>query len=62
VWQPVPDEAVITEPNKVGRAMKWIFMENGQKRFRCFPAGERGLSREPRGVRGSRACVGFVAG
>jgi hypothetical protein len=36
VWQPVPDEAVITEPNKVGRDMKWIFMENGQKRFRCF--------------------------
>jgi hypothetical protein len=36
VWQPVPDEAVITEPNKVGRAMKWIYMENGQKRFRCF--------------------------
>ena len=36
VWQPVPEEAVITEPNKVGRAMKWILMENGQKRFRCF--------------------------
>jgi hypothetical protein len=36
VWQPVPQEAVITEPNKVGRAMKWIYMENGQKRFRCF--------------------------
>src|SRR5215470_5430584 len=26
VWQPVPDEALITEPNKVGRAMKWILM------------------------------------
>ena len=36
VWQPVPTEAVITEPNKVGRAMKWIYMENGQKKFRCF--------------------------
>ena len=40
VWQPVPSEAVITEPNKVGRAMKWIYLENGEKRFRCFlPAG-----------------------
>jgi hypothetical protein len=36
IWQPVPEEAVIVEPNKVGRAMKWIYMENGQKRFRCF--------------------------
>jgi len=36
VWQPVPTEAVITQPNKVGRAMKWIYMENGQKKFRCF--------------------------
>jgi hypothetical protein len=40
VWQPVPSEALITEPNKVGRAMKWIYIENGEKRFRCFlPAG-----------------------
>jgi len=40
VWQPVPKEAVITEPNKVGRAMKWIYMENGERKFRCFlPAG-----------------------
>jgi hypothetical protein len=40
VWQPVPTEAVITEPNKVGRAMKWLYMENGERKFRCFlPAG-----------------------
>lgn len=36
VWQPVPDEAVITEPNKVGHAMKWIMIEDGVKKFRCF--------------------------
>ena len=36
IWQRVPDEAVIKEPNKVGRAMKWIYMENGEKKFRCF--------------------------
>jgi hypothetical protein len=36
VWQAVPIEAVITEPNKVGRAMKWVYMENGEKKFRCF--------------------------
>jgi hypothetical protein len=39
-WQRVPEEAVIKEPNKAGRAMKWLFMENGEKKFRCFlPAG-----------------------
>src|SRR5207248_668559 len=36
VWQPIPNEAVIKEPNKVGRAMKWIYVENGEKKFRCF--------------------------
>ena len=36
IMQEGPQEAVITEPNKVGHAMKWIYMENGQKRFRCF--------------------------
>jgi hypothetical protein len=40
VMTEVPAEAVITEPNKFGQAMKWIFVENGRKTFRCFiPAG-----------------------
>ena len=32
----VPDDAVITEPNRAGHAIKWIYMENGVKKFRCF--------------------------
>jgi len=35
-WQRVPEDAVIKEPNRVGRAMKWIVIENGEKKFRCF--------------------------
>lgn len=35
----VPDEAVITEPNKLGQAMKWLYQENGRKAFRCFIPG-----------------------
>lgn len=39
-WLRVPDSAVLTVPNKVGRAMKWIYIENGKRAFRCFlPAG-----------------------
>jgi len=32
----VPPEALLTEPNKHGRAMKWLYFENGKKAFRCF--------------------------
>lgn len=40
VMTEVPDEVVITEPNKLGRAMKWLTYENGKKVFRCFiPSG-----------------------
>lgn len=39
VWTRVPDEVVITEPNKLGRPMKWLYMENGQRVFRCFMPG-----------------------
>lgn len=36
----VPDEAVITEPNLRGEAMKWLYLEDGHNAFRCFlPAG-----------------------
>lgn len=39
VWTRVPDEALITEPNKLGRPMKWLTMEHGRKVFRCFIPG-----------------------
>ena len=39
IWQRVPDEAVITEPNRFGRAMKWLYLVGGQKTFRCFIPG-----------------------
>jgi hypothetical protein len=35
----VPREALITEPNRHGRAMKWLYFENGEKVFRCFIPG-----------------------
>jgi len=35
----VPQEAVITEPNRHGRAIKWLYFENGHKAFRCFIPG-----------------------
>ena len=35
----VPREAVITEPNRHGRAMKWLYFENGHRAFRCFIPG-----------------------
>src|SRR5262249_27705426 len=41
-----PEEAVIKEPKKVGRAIKWMVTENGEKKFRCFlPA--RGVGGRP---------------
>jgi hypothetical protein len=33
VWTAVPQEAVITEPNKLGRAMLWL---TNQRKIRCF--------------------------
>lgn len=35
-WTEVPESAVVREPNKVGRAIKWLYYENGKKTFRCF--------------------------
>ena len=39
VMTEVPPAAVLTVPNKGGRAMKWIFIEDGRKAFRCFLPG-----------------------
>jgi hypothetical protein len=36
VMTEVPASAVITEPNRLGRPMKWLFFENGKRAFRCF--------------------------
>ena len=39
-WRQVPDEAVIHEPNKVGRAIEWLIQGKGGLEWRCFlPAG-----------------------
>ena len=39
-WVDVDDEAVITEPNRVGRTMVWpMFWPNGNIQIRCFMPG-----------------------
>lgn len=36
VWTQVPNNVVLTEPNKAGRAIKWLYYEDGKRVFRCF--------------------------
>lgn len=38
-WVDVPDEAVITEPNRAGRTMVWPLYGNGGASIRCFMPG-----------------------
>jgi hypothetical protein len=38
-WRPVPDEAVITEPNKIGRTMVWPVRGYLGVSIRCFMPG-----------------------
>ena len=38
-WVDVPDDAVITEPNKAGRTMVWPLYGNGSVSIRCFMPG-----------------------
>jgi hypothetical protein len=38
-WVDVPDEAVITEPNRVGRTMVWPIHGYGGLTIRCFMPG-----------------------
>ncbi len=38
-WIDVPDDAVITEPNRVGRTMVWPLRHDGQILIRCFMPG-----------------------
>jgi hypothetical protein len=39
VWVDVPDEAIITEPNKAGRTMVWPLYDYGAVSIRCFMPG-----------------------
>ena len=39
IWVDVPDEAVITEPNRAGRTMVWPFYSNQGVSIRCFMPG-----------------------
>jgi len=38
-WVDVPDEAVITEPNRAGRTMVWPIRFDEQISIRCFMPG-----------------------
>jgi hypothetical protein len=38
-WVDVPDEAVITEPNRMGRTMVWPLYGKGNVSIRCFMPG-----------------------
>jgi len=39
-WVAVPDNAVVTEPNRYGRAVVWPYQDaNGVTRIRCFMPG-----------------------
>ena len=38
-WIDVPDDAVITEPNRAGRTMAWPLYNDGHPAIRCFMPG-----------------------
>jgi len=38
-WHDVPDDAVITEPNRAGRTMVWPMYSDGALQVRCFMPG-----------------------
>lgn len=38
-WHDVPDDALITEPNRVGKTMVWPIEYPGQIHIRCFMPG-----------------------
>lgn len=39
-WMDVPEEAVLTGPNKAGFAMVWVWRDNGKLKIRCFIPGQ----------------------
>ena len=38
-WVDVPEDAVITEPNRAGRTMVWPIWSDGRPKVRCFMPG-----------------------
>ena len=42
IWIDVPDDALITVPNRVGRTMVWPLRFEGQISIRCFMPGSMG--------------------
>lgn len=42
IWVVVPDRTVIHEPNKLGFAMVWYYMLDGNVIIRCFLRGNEG--------------------
>lgn len=41
IWMDVPEDAVITEPNRAGRTMVWPYYGDGKISYiRCFMPGE----------------------
>jgi len=38
-WVDVPDGAVITQPNKIGRTIVWKYYIDGHPKVRCFMPG-----------------------
>jgi len=38
-WIDVPDDTVITEPNRVGRTIVWPYYVGGRTMIRCFMPG-----------------------
>ena len=42
IWINVPDDAVITEPNRGGRTMVWPLLFDGKISIRCFMPGSMG--------------------
>ncbi len=41
-WVDVPDDALITEPNRAGRTMVWPTWLDGHPHVRCFMPGSMG--------------------
>jgi len=38
-WIDVPDDAVVSEPNKFGPAVVWPYQQDGKTQIRCFMPG-----------------------
>jgi hypothetical protein len=40
-WMPVPDGAVITDPNRHGSPVVWWYYDQGTLKIRCFASGAK---------------------